>query len=84
MLLMYFLTIFTGKKIFHFSGNFILSVTENNEYNKNKYREKLKAEGKISKKKELEQLREKIKTLRAKGLLNKKISAQLDIPIKKV
>jgi hypothetical protein len=54
----------------------------NNEYNKNKYKERLRVEGKISKKEELEQLREKIKTLRAKGLLNKEISAKLDIPIK--
>ena len=36
----------------------------------------------MSKKEELEQIREKIKTLRAKGFLNKEISEQLDIPIK--
>lgn len=54
----------------------------NNEYNKNKYKERLRLEGKISKKEELEQLRKKIKTLRSKGLLNKEISAKLDIPIK--
>ena len=52
------------------------------EYQKNKYKEKLKSEGKMSKKEELRQLREKIKTLRAKGLLNKEISEHLDIPIK--
>ncbi|MDU5211566.1 MAG: DNA-binding response regulator [Clostridium sp.] len=52
------------------------------EYQKNKYKEKLKSEGKMSKKEELRQLRGKIKTLRAKGLLNKEISEHLDIPIK--
>ena len=54
----------------------------NNEYNKNKYKEKLKSEGKMTKKEELEQLRAKIKTLRAKGLSNKEITEHLDIPIK--
>ena len=52
------------------------------EYQKNRYKEKLKLEGKMSKKEELEQTRKKIKTLREQGLLNKEISAQLDIPIK--
>ena len=54
----------------------------NSNERKKKYQEKLKAEGKMTKKEELENLRKKIKTLRAKGLLNKKISEQLDIPIK--
>ncbi|MFU7517655.1 DNA-binding response regulator [Clostridium sp. HCS.1] len=54
----------------------------NNEYNKNKYKEKLKAAGKITKREELEKLRAKIKTLRAKGLSNKEITEHLDIPIK--
>lgn len=54
----------------------------NNEYNKKKYKEKLKSEGKMTKNEEIEQLRAKIKTLRAKGLLNKEISEHLDIPIK--
>lgn len=54
----------------------------NKEEKKIKYQEKLKLEGKMTKKEELEKLRKKIKTLRAKGLLNKEISEQLDIPIK--
>lgn len=49
----------------------------NNEYNKNKYKEKLKAEGKMSKKEELEQTRKKIKSLRAKGFKNKEIMQML-------
>ena len=52
------------------------------EYQKKKYQEKLKLEGKITKKEELKILREKIKTLRAKGFLNKEISEQMNIPIK--
>lgn len=52
------------------------------EYQKKKYQEKLKNEGKLSKKEELELLRAKIKTLRAKGLSNKEIAEHLDIPIK--
>lgn len=51
----------------------------NNEYNKNKYKEKLKLEGNMSKKEELEQTREKIKSLRAKGLKNKEICSELDL-----
>lgn len=50
--------------------------------NKKAYEEKLRADGKTTKKEELNQLRAKIKTLRAKGLLNKEISEHLDIPIK--
>ena len=52
------------------------------EYQKKKYQEKLKKEGKITKQEELKILRKKIKTLRAKGLLNKEISEQMNIPIK--
>ena len=52
------------------------------EYQKKKYQEKLKKEGKITKQEELNILRKKIKTLRAKGLLNKEISEQMNIPIK--
>lgn len=51
-------------------------------YQKNKYLEKLKLEGKMSKKKELTILREKIITLKTEGLLNKEISKILNIPIK--
>ena len=36
----------------------------------------------MSKKKKLKKKKKKIKTLRAKGFLNKEISEQLDIPIK--
>ena len=52
------------------------------EYQKKRYQEKLKKEGKITKQEELKILRKKIKTLRAKGLLNKEISEQMNIPIK--
>ena len=57
-------------------------VLDKSERNNVNYKKKLKSEGKMSKKEELEQIREKIKTLRAKGFLNKEISEQLDIPIK--
>ena len=51
----------------------------NNEYNKNKYKEKLKAEGKLSKKKEVKIRREKIKDLLAEGLSQKEIYSLLKI-----
>lgn len=51
----------------------------NNEYNKNKYKERLKSEGKMSKKEELEQLRAKIKSLREQGFKNKEIMQMLGI-----
>jgi hypothetical protein len=51
----------------------------NNEYNKNKYKEKLKAEGKMSKKEEIEQIRAKIKSLKEKGFKNKNICIELDL-----
>ncbi|MDZ7355955.1 MAG: DNA-binding response regulator [candidate division KSB1 bacterium] len=44
-----------------------------------RYKEKLKAEGKMSKKEELEQIRVKIKSLRAKGFKNKDICIELDL-----
>ncbi|WLF71114.1 DNA-binding response regulator (plasmid) [Clostridium septicum] len=47
--------------------------------NKKSYQEKLKTEGKISKKEELEQIRAKIKSLRAKGFKNKDICIELDL-----
>lgn len=50
-----------------------------NEYQRNKYLEKLKLEGKMSKKEDLEQTREKIKSLRTKGLKNKDICIELDL-----
>lgn len=51
----------------------------NNEYNKNKYKEKLKAEGKLSKKEEVKIRREKIKDLLAEGLSQKEIYSLLKI-----
>ena len=54
----------------------------NNEYNKNKYQEKLKSEGKISEKEKLSQRREKIKALLEQGFKRKDICLQLDISIK--
>ena len=52
------------------------------ERNKENYKKKLKSDGKMSKKEQLDKLREKIKNLQAKELLNKEISEYLDIPIK--
>ena len=54
----------------------------NNEYNKKKYREKLKKSGKITKEEQMSQRRTKIKDLLAKGLVRKEICLQLDISIK--
>jgi hypothetical protein len=54
----------------------------NNEYNKKKYKEKLKAEGKVSEKDKISQRRGKIKDLLAKGLKRKDICLLLDISIK--
>lgn len=51
----------------------------NNEYNKKKYQEKLKAEGKLSKKAEVKVRREKIKDLLAEGLSQKEIYSLLKI-----
>lgn len=51
----------------------------NNEYNKNKYKEKLKAEGKLSKKEEVKLRREKIKDLLGEGLSQKEIYSLLKI-----
>ena len=65
------------------------TIISKNEYKrrenirvKKAYKEKLKLEGKISKKEELEKAREKIKTLRAKGLLNKEIAQNLNMNLK--
>ena len=61
----------------------IISKTEykrrNNEYNKKKYKEKLKVEGKLSKKEEVKVRREKIKDLLAEGLSQKEIYNLLKI-----
>lgn len=43
------------------------------------YKEKLKEEGKMSKKEELEQIRAKIKSLKEKGFKNKEICIELDL-----
>ena len=51
----------------------------NNEYNKKKYQEKLKEEGKLSKKAEVKVRREKIKDLLAEGLSQKEIYSLLKI-----
>ncbi|WP_434799215.1 hypothetical protein [Terrisporobacter vanillatitrophus] len=50
--------------------------------NSKAYKDKLKAEGKQSKKEELEQIREKIKSLREKGFKNKDISKVLSLTTK--
>ena len=49
------------------------------EYHKEKYKEKLKAEGKITEKEKLSQRRVKIKDLLDKGLKQKDICSQLNI-----
>ena len=51
----------------------------NNEYNKKKYKIKLKELGKMTKQEELDILRKKIKVLRDKGLKNKEIMQMLNI-----
>ncbi|MBT9832400.1 DNA-binding response regulator [Clostridium baratii] len=51
----------------------------NNEYNKKKYYKKLKNEGKLTKKQQLEKIRGKIKSLREKGFKNKDICKELDL-----
>nr|WP_284502202.1 DNA-binding response regulator [Clostridium tertium] len=51
----------------------------NNEYNKNKYKEKIIAEGKLLKKEEVKLRREKIKNLLAEGLSQKEIYSLLKI-----
>lgn len=52
------------------------------EYQRKKYLEKLKLDGKMTKKEELNVLREKIKALREEGLKNKDIAECLNIPLK--
>lgn len=49
---------------------------------KAKYQEKLREEGKQSKKEQLSALRQKIKALRLQGFKNNEIAQELDIPIK--
>lgn len=50
--------------------------------NKDYYKNKLKSQSKLSKKEELEVLREKIKAFRQKGFKNKEICIELNIPLK--
>lgn len=49
------------------------------EYQKNKYQEKLRADGKVSEKDKIAERRAKIKDLLAQGLKQKDICSQLDI-----
>ena len=51
----------------------------NNQYNKKKYREQLKAQGKLTEKEKISQRRIKIKDLLREGLKQKDICLQLDI-----
>lgn len=50
-----------------------------NEANKKRYKDKLKEQGKLTKKEQLEEIYSKIKSLLAKGLKQKDISIQLNI-----
>lgn len=50
--------------------------------NKDYYKNKLKSQSKLSKKEELEVLREKIKAFRQKGFKNKELCIELNIPLK--
>ena len=52
------------------------------EVAKKTYIERLKEDGKVSKKEQLDELRQKIKALKIKGLKNKEIIQELDLPIK--
>ena len=54
----------------------------NNQYNKKKYREQLKAQGKLTEKEKISQRREKIKDLLQEGLMRKDICLTLNISIK--
>lgn len=65
------------------------NIMSRKEYNrrenirvKKAYKEKLKEEGKMSKQEELNELRKKIKALKNKGLKNREISQELEVPIK--
>ena len=69
-----------------FEETYMTTIISDREYKrrenirvKKAYQEKLKSEGKISKKEELEQIRAKIKSLRVKGFKNKDICIELDL-----
>lgn len=68
---------------------YMTTIISKREYKRRKnlrnskaYKEKLKSEGKLSKKEEMEQIREKIKSLREEGLKNKEISKALSLTTK--
>ena len=58
------------------------SKRRNTQYNKKKYREQLKAQGKLTEKEKISQRREKIKDLLQEGLMRKDICLTLNISIK--
>lgn len=57
----------------------IFKIKTREERNSNYYKRKLKSEGKMSKKDELDKTRAKIKSLKEKGLKNKEICIELDL-----
>ncbi|GAA0096414.1 DNA-binding response regulator [Clostridium perfringens] len=68
---------------------YMITIISKNEYKrrdkiyqKKKYQEKLKSQGKLMKKEELDILRQKIKALKEKGFKNKEITLMLKVPIK--
>ncbi|MEA5380798.1 DNA-binding response regulator, partial [Clostridium perfringens] len=67
----------------------MITIISNKEYKrrenirgKKNYQERLRNQGKLTKKEELDISREKIKALREKGFKNKEISLMLELPIK--
>ncbi|MCS6108986.1 DNA-binding response regulator, partial [Clostridium botulinum] len=73
-------------EIIEFEEPYMKTIISDKEYKRRKrirnnisYQEQLKANGKLSKKEELEQIRAKIKSLRAKGFKNKDICNELDL-----
>ena len=66
-------------EITDFEETYMTTIISNKEYKKKKYKEKLKAEGKVSEKDKISQRRAKIKDLLAKGLSQKDIYLSLNI-----
>ncbi len=73
-------------EIIEFEETYMKTIISDKEYKRRKrirnnisYQEQLKTDGKLSKKEELEQIRAKIKSLRAKGFKNKDICIELDL-----
>lgn len=67
---------------------FMTTIISKNEYKrrenirvKKAYKEKLKLEGKLTKKEELEQTRQKIRSLKGQGFKNKEICLELDMAV---